>query len=201
MNLRYLGDALDHWKGSLFEYLANVGVLREFAVDPMASDLLEWAEADYALFARLLRVNKSQIIRHKVRLSDRPRYFAEIIHQGDLFLDPDTGIATSGGGKAGQYIRPREVVSLLMDVPGRLLAVYQHVRAQKVMARVDTCIATVAKDIENFGWCSYESGTVAMLFLSHQPDRTKDVGKALEGLLGRHAVQRVRVGVNRSSRG
>ena len=201
MNLKYLGDALDHWKGSLFEYLVNEGVLHEFAVDPMASDLLEWDETDYSLFARLLRIKESQIILHRVPLRDRGRYFAEITHKGDLFLDPDTGIATNRGGKEEQYIRPREVASLLGDVPSRLLAVYQHVRAQKVMVRVDTCIATVAMDIENFGWCSYESGTVAMLFLSRREDRTQVVAKALEYLLGRHAVQRVRVGVSRSSGG
>jgi len=38
MNLRYLGDALDHWKGSLFESLQQANILHDFAVDAMASD-------------------------------------------------------------------------------------------------------------------------------------------------------------------
>jgi hypothetical protein len=38
MNLKYLGDTLDHWKGCLFEYLQAQCVLRDFAVDPMATE-------------------------------------------------------------------------------------------------------------------------------------------------------------------
>jgi len=194
LNLKYLGDALDHWKGSLFEYLANAGVLRQFAVDPMASDLLEWTEADYALFARLLRVNETQIIRHQISLFDRPRYFAEIIHKGDLFLDPDTGIATGHVNQEEQYIWPREVGFLLGEPADRLLGIYQHVRAQRVSARADDCLDKLKEEIGGFGWCSYESGTVAMIFLSRRVDRTNKVVDALRGLLGSHAERRIRFG-------
>src|SRR3990172_1779207 len=127
MNLKYLGDALDHWKGSLFEYLANARVMREFAVDPMASDLLEWTKTDYSLFARLLRIDESQLILHHVTLHDRPRYFREITHKGDLFFDPDTGIATGRVKNREQYIWPREIATLLDGSADRLLPVYQHV--------------------------------------------------------------------------
>ncbi len=75
MNLAFLGDALDHWKGSLFESLQKAGCLRHFAVDPMASDWAAWQSEDISLFARLLRVDESQIIRHKVSLSNRKQYF------------------------------------------------------------------------------------------------------------------------------
>jgi hypothetical protein len=191
LNLKYLGDALDHWKGSLFEYLANAGVLREFAVDPMASDLPEWTEADYSLFARLLRVDESRIIRHHVTLRDRPRYFAEITHTGDLFLDPDTGIAT--GRVTKRHISPLEVASLLEKPKDRLLVIYQHnARGMKTSARVDECLAGLGKGVGRIRWCSYESGTVAMLFLSKKVDRTRKVEEALKALLGRHADQRVR---------
>ena len=30
MKLAYLGDAFDYWKGSLFEFLEGVGLLRDF---------------------------------------------------------------------------------------------------------------------------------------------------------------------------
>jgi hypothetical protein len=33
MNLTFLGDALDHWKGSIFESLQKGGILPDFAVD------------------------------------------------------------------------------------------------------------------------------------------------------------------------
>lgn len=66
MNLSYLGDALDHWKGSLFEFLQAHNLLNDFAVDPMASDLQSWRDADYALFADLLRVPRARILGHSV---------------------------------------------------------------------------------------------------------------------------------------
>lgn len=47
-------------------------------------------------------------------LTSRNRYFAEIQHQGDLFLDPDTGIATGRVAHPEHYVRPREIWSLLL---------------------------------------------------------------------------------------
>ena len=94
MNLRYLGDALDHWKGSLFEFLQAERLLRDFAVDPMATDGDIWEEADFALFARLLRVNPNQILRHKIPLLQRNGYFKEISHARNPFrrVGPGQGI-------------------------------------------------------------------------------------------------------------
>ena len=94
MNRKYLGDALDHWKGSVFESLQQRNALRDFAVDTMATDMNDWQSEDINVFARLLRISASQIIRHTVTLKTREKYFAEIEHSGDLFLDPDTGIQT-----------------------------------------------------------------------------------------------------------
>ena len=50
MNLDFLGDALDHWKGSLFQSLCAAQVLRDFTVDPMATDQESWKEADFDVF-------------------------------------------------------------------------------------------------------------------------------------------------------
>lgn len=103
MNLAFLGDALDHWKGSLFESLQRSIVLRDFAVDPMASDWSKWQPEDISLFTRLLRIDKSQLIPHNIGLTNRKRYFDEIEHPGDLFLDPDTG-----NGESQQYRSVRQ---------------------------------------------------------------------------------------------
>jgi hypothetical protein len=46
MNRRYLGDAFDHWKGSVFEFLQRDKVLRNFLVDPMAPDEQKWSRDD-----------------------------------------------------------------------------------------------------------------------------------------------------------
>ena len=113
MNLMYLGDALDHWKGSLFEFLQAEQLLRDFAVDPMATDGHFWEDTDFALFARLLRINANQILRHEFPLVQRAPYFNEIDHAGDLFLDPDTGIQTGGNGHPAKYVKPHELAGLL----------------------------------------------------------------------------------------
>jgi hypothetical protein len=194
MNLDYLGDALDHWKGSLFQYLQTEGILRDFAVDPMVTDRKKWTEDDFVLFARLLHIKRRQIIRHEAPLTARGHYLAEIAHKGDLFLDPDTGIATKGASPIAKYVKPREVAALLHSAGGRVLAVYQHVRAQKTCARVDGCVAAIAKEIDAAGWCSYESSTVAMLFLCSDATRAQEVWSALHRLLGRHGERRVRFG-------
>src|SRR5712692_6397133 len=143
---------------SLFESLPQSGVLRDFAVDPMASDLDAWKPEDFSLLARLLRIDPSRIISHRFGLADRKQYFTEIAHTGDLFLDPDTGVATGKVKKFERYITPSEIAQLL-EVPDRLLAVYQHVRAQPVSGRVDAVCQMLKSAISGFHWCSYESGT------------------------------------------
>ncbi|MDP3001101.1 MAG: hypothetical protein Q8N47_26700 [Bryobacterales bacterium] len=198
MNLDYLGDALDHWKGSLFAYLQLEGALRNFAVDAMATDLVAWSEADFCIFARLLRINGDQIVQHKESLlRARHRYFSEITHGGDIFLDPDTGIATGGGNQIKhieKYVRPTDLALLLRSNSGRVVAVYQHVRARRTCERVDACLAAIENEIDAFGWCSYESATVAILFLCEDDVRTREIESAFKKLLGSHAKRRVRAG-------
>jgi len=189
MNLRFLGDALDHWKGSLFASLSREGILRNFAVDPMASDLPAWQPEDFLLFARLLRVDRSQIVKHQAGLNDRVRYFAEISHSGDLFLDPDTGVATGRGSQ--QHVTASEIARLMAG-SDRVLGVYQHVRAQRVRDRVDTVCEVVRDQLPGCHWCSYESGTVAMIFLALKRERISEVVLHFSSWLGRHAIGRIR---------
>jgi hypothetical protein len=132
-------------------------------VDPMATDADEWVDDDFALYACLLRVSVKQIIRHKALLAVRSSYFAEIRQSGDLFLDPDTGVAAHGASPIAKYVKPREVGALLRSSGGRLVAIYQHVRGQKTCTRVDGCLGAIAAIVAGVGWCSYESATVAAL--------------------------------------
>jgi hypothetical protein len=191
MNLKYLGDALDHWKGSLFECLQCAEVLRDLAPDPMAADQDKWSDADFSLYARLLHIRQDQVIRHKESLLSRDSYFAEIVHQGDLFLDPDTGVATSRSTRT-EHIKPGEIAALLRSTPGRVVAIYQHIRAQKTSDRVENCLNAVAKEISTIRWCSYESPSVAMLFLCGDETRTSEIAAVFGRLLGVHAKRRVR---------
>ncbi len=188
MNLTFLGDALDHWKGALFESLHRGGVFRNFAVDAMATDIFRWEAGDFDLFAKLLRIDRTQILEHQHSLSQRKAYFGEIQHTGDLFLDPDTGIAT---GKCGrEHLAPEELATLLGR--DRIVAVYQHVRAQSVSTRVDAVTQAVRVRAGDCHWCSYESGTVAMVFFDSSGDRVGAVRNHFDALLGRHAAGRIR---------
>jgi hypothetical protein len=192
MNLRYLGDALDHWKGSLFEHLQNAKLFRDLAVDAMSSDAEDWQATDWQLFAKLLRVKDAQVVQHTRSLAvDRSGYFQEIAHRGDLFLDPDTGIATSKVGNASQYLFAAELHGLLGREPERIVAVYQHIRAQKTRDRLQNVITSLKLPESPFSCCSYESGTVAMLFLSRSENRVDGIYQDFESLLGSHAARRI----------
>jgi hypothetical protein len=101
MKLAYLGDAHDHWKGSVFQYLQEGEILRNFLVDSMATDASPWNTANSKLYAHLLRIEETQLVQHDRTLfqdrKSRRRYFLNIPPTGDLFLDPDTGIVWVDG--------------------------------------------------------------------------------------------------------
>ena len=194
MNLAFLGDALDHWKGALFKSLSDTAALRDLRVDLMASDGDAWRAEDRAIFANLIGVQTGQLISHSVGLDERERYFGEIDHTGDLFLDPDTGVATGRVSKPERYIFPSEVNQLLDASPARILVVYQHVRAQKVRIRVDSVLDGLGEASGRFFWVVYESGTVAMLFLSRTKNRSDAVSAHFHAMLGAHGKKRIREG-------
>lgn len=191
MNLSFLGDALDHWKGSLLDSLQRANRLHSLSVDPMASDLGSWKPEDIAVYSKLLRVDQGQIIRHKAALGDRSKYFGEVPQDGDLFLDPDTGVATYDVRDHSRYVKPAELGRLLDRSPGRLIAVYQHVRGQRVRQRVGDVLRLLKSEIDGLSWCSYESPSVAMIFLTREAGRSEQVAEYFQGLLGRHASSRV----------
>src|SRR5207248_2465044 len=113
-------------------------LLTGLAVDPMAADAADWTSCDWELFRNLLRLAPSQILQHKFSLlTQRQQYLREIAHISDLFLDPDTGVATGQVGKVSRYIRPIEIHTLLGLHPSRVVAVYQHIRAVSTHRRLD----------------------------------------------------------------
>ena len=194
MNMQFLGDALDHWKGSIFSRLQKAGLLEDFSVDPMLTDAEDWNTADFRLYADLLQVSIDQILRHKTDLKeDRKKYFAEIEHSGDLFLDPDTGIASKGGSPIRNYIKIHEVHRLLDYNPSRMVCIYQHIRAMKTSERIDSLVSALKEVKANLYCCSYESPSVAMLFLSRDQKRIKRIYQYFTDYLGRHASTKVRI--------
>jgi hypothetical protein len=188
MNLKYLGDAFDYWKGSLIEALQDKGLVSNLAVDRMRTDAKEWPEDDRALYARLLHVNCRM-----VDTRERP--------VGDIFLDPDVGVWTGSRSpsskKEKKYIKPACIRELLDVKPDseRLLIVYQHVRGQKTRNRVCSVIGELKEskhEIGDFYWSSYESNTSAMLFISRSHGRTHGIAQHFSKILG-HRVARCRI--------
>jgi hypothetical protein len=72
MKLTYLGDAHDHWKGSVFQYLQEGEILRNFLVDSMATDASPWNTANSKLYAHLLRIEESHLVQHDRTLFQEP---------------------------------------------------------------------------------------------------------------------------------
>src|ERR1043165_927530 len=113
MNVKYLGDALDHWKGALFAHLVEHHRLSNLVAYPMATDWEAWTDDDYRLYARLLRIAPHAVSRSTLQLTSRSRDFVSADRSSDVFLDPNTGIATAG-------VRNREDYALVEDVCGLL---------------------------------------------------------------------------------
>ena len=194
MRLQWIGDALDHWKGGVLEVLQAREVWSDFCVDPMATDIGDWLPSDFAIYADLLRVDPDRVVRHEKTLDNRDGYFGELPNVQDVFLDPDTGIATGRVKNPSQYVRSQDIWRQMCSGRNRMVAVYQHVRAIKTSVRVDQVVSHVDRP-EQLCWCSYESGTVAMLFFSLARHRIEAVEGALVDKLGRHGARRVRTGL------
>ena len=74
MNLAHLGDALDHWKGSLIELIGGKNV----RVVPMFTDDKPWTEQQIEAYARLLRIRPEAVLKRDGCFSGKTRtsYFA-----------------------------------------------------------------------------------------------------------------------------
>jgi len=192
MNLKYLGDALDHWKGSIISRLRERNLLHQLKVDQMATDFPQWGEIDHSIYADLLRIDRSMLVRHLQDLGrNRKAYFEEILsHESDLFLDPDTGICTNS--RPGVvHLKASELHATLDQTPTRIVMVYQHVRAQKTRDRVLEVMDYLQQKGPGFHAYSYESASVAMLFFSRRPDRLEPIGEFYKHMLDWHASQRI----------
>jgi hypothetical protein len=196
MNLDHLGDALDHWKGSLLEGMQCENLLDGLAADAMATGApKDWIPEDLGFYATLLRLEQRQILKHTVQLqTDRAQYFREIAdHSADLFLDPDIGIATSHVAHEWRYLKPKELHNLLDAARSRVVAVYQHIRGITPLERLRKIMSVLSDKAQPFCCCSYESSTVAMLFFSSNSSRIEVIHKHHTTFLGRHAANRTHI--------
>ena len=175
MNLSHLGDALDHWQGSVIEMIRG----EKLQVVPMLTDPARWTEEDIKTYARLLRVKPDDVLKKAKDdlFSDGTRgsYFCDF-GEHDLFLDPDTGIAPQKAGK--EHISCSEIAALISESKSRMLLIYQHASHEKdgPKKKLDLLRKECLRDS---GMFAYDSGAVSMVVISRNRNRTD---KALEQL-------------------
>jgi len=188
MNIDYLGDALDHWKGSVIEQLRPV--LHNLRVVPMCMEE-EWTPKHRCLYARLLGVRSEDDVFWDAFNRNRRRYFENcqrFAGDSDLFLDPDTGIEPISGCKKC-HVGLDNLRCLLPDNSRRLVMVYQHrsrIRhgVEDVLDR--NSVEDVLERIRQRGWLAgaYWAGAASMLFLSRKQGRVAGVRDRLDKWLG-----------------
>lgn len=172
MQLQFLGDALDHWKGALFQHLFCENLLKELYVEPMITDNRVWTPKELNTYVKLLHLKNVDRIIHLDRIftGNRVDYFNSIEYLGDLFLDPDTGIAT--GNATRRLIKVIELDLIMKNNPDRVLSIYQHTRQGiKMSGRVTEVTNCLFKNLKDISCTSYEGTMVAMLFISRNKKR------------------------------
>lgn len=202
MNLDFLGDALDHWKGGIFRWLKDWGILYDLKCDLMATDQHLWKEFDYSLYAKIVGIDNNQIIRHNLSITNqenRRKYFEEINHKGDIFFDPDIGLdarkTTVPQSDLPKYLTCQELIDQLLGHRNSLVMVYQHIRSRITSERVDEiiCILTERFPETRFSCLTYESSSVVMLIFSLNNDRIRNAMGKFESVLGTNVKNRIRI--------
>ena len=184
MRLKYLGDAIDHFKGSILRRLQSKNLLRNIGVDPMATDVDSWEEGHYQLYAELLGVATDRVFRIPGTLNARGRRaLGRHSHVGDLFLDPDTGIRTARQSPIRAYVLPAELAQLLAS--DQVVVTYQHAWRAAESESVQQAIRSVA-DIELRSTATaYVSRQVALIFFSTDTERISAIENSLQSWLGK----------------
>jgi hypothetical protein len=203
MKLTHLGDALDHWKGSLIRLLKRGKVLRNLRILPMITDTNAkriWSDPCFELYARLLSVNESEILKPKIELLDHERrseYFS-IGSNYDLFIDPDIGIENTKPRKEEKFQREKyillsEVAGLLRQDSSRLILIFQYSSNGKdwLKKKTNDLKNYLSKCDESRSVFAYFAGQTSMMFMSQDSQRVKNACNCLEEFLGPLSICRL----------
>jgi hypothetical protein len=189
MKLAHLGDALDHWKGSLIEVIGD----KSLRVVPMLTDRERWTEEHFEAYARLLHRKPEDVLRRAkddlFSTRTRRNYFRDL-GENDLFLDPDTGIAPDEKAQK-EHISPSEIAGLLSESRSRILLIYQHASRKRDGVREKL---ELLRSTEGLGGChifAYDSGAVSMVVISQNRERTHKASACLKSWLGPVASARI----------
>ena len=176
MMIEHLGDTADFWKGGMIEDLESSGLLSDLAVDQMIADDAEWQSSTYALYQKLLRIKKSQVIVHKKSFQrNRIDYWKEITHRGDIFFDPNVGIMTSAARPREYYLFPVEIKDAVNFNSDRVVLVYQHACRRLLRQRIADIFHRISGQVPLISCCSYEAGNAAMIYFSRSKLRIKEI--------------------------
>lgn len=211
-----LGDTYDEYKALTLNPIHDEQLWNDLRVDPMATD--HWLDEHWTSYAEVLRVDTKAIIHHDDPYPGEPKryknsgttaqqnkYWTDVItaHTGDLFLDPNIGIATwilTERDNPQNFIFEAKLFALLDAKPQRLVAVYQHVRQEKTDSRISRLLCDqwgLRSRNARLWCCSCEAeggfvmpsgrklagGGVAILFFSLNVERIQAVYDCLEKAL------------------
>ncbi|MGO9375814.1 MAG: hypothetical protein ACLQBD_27510 [Syntrophobacteraceae bacterium] len=191
MNSKFLGDALDHWKGSLISLLLTKGLIRNVVAEPMITDHFQpWSTEDIETYKRLLNLGLTCTICHggSTFSGKRADYFNEVPQDGDIFLDPDNGIATDKASR--KHLRIAEIRKLLGQ-KNRVIMVYQHSGRGDFHQRLLTIKNKITDGKSSIHCTVYQCGQVAMFFISLSESRVAQIKIALREHLKGTAQRRV----------
>ena len=189
MNLSHLGDALDHWKGSLIDVIGE----KNLQVVPMLTDRDRWTQERFEIYARLLHRKPEEILKKEkddlFSSITRHGYFRDL-GENDLFLNPDTGIMPDEKARK-KHISHSEIAALLPESSSRILFIYQHASRNK--NGVSEKLGSL-RDAEGLSGCAvfaYDSGAVSMVVISRNRERADKALARLKSWLGTVASSRV----------
>ena len=189
MKLAHLGDALDHWKGALIELLGD----NRLRVVPMLTDRDRWTQQHFETYARLLHRKPVDILKKGKEdlFSSRTRhdYFCDL-GEDDLFLDPDTGIASDEKAKK-EHVSPSEIAGLLSEPRSRMLLIYQHASRRKDGLREKLELLRSTQCLRGCHIFAYDSGAVSMVVISQNRERSDEALARLKCWLGPVASTRI----------
>lgn len=185
MNLKHLGDALDHWKGSVIELIGD----KKLRVVPLFTDQQPWTQPHLDAYAKLLRRKPDEILKKDTPFSNSTRdaYFA-IAGEDDLFLDPDTGVSPNTKRKK-EHVMPTEIANLLSKSRSRMLLIYQHSSRKKDGIRER--LELLRGSLKGCHMFAYDSGAVSMIVISLSRERIQEALTRVRSYLGPVAFARI----------
>ena len=193
MKTEHLGDAFDHWKGSIIQRLESRNLLKDIAVIPMLTDS-SWdnQKEKISAYSHLLNLKANKVLqtgKFSGNKHNRERYF-EIGHAGDLFLDPDTGVSISSSSNNAKHITISQIEKLLDH--DRVILVYQHRGREKCLPQ--RIVGRIRHQIKRLNSVTYDCGNVAMLFFSYDRDRIEKIKNYIkEDMLSGAHLNRVKM--------